>query len=82
MDRQAALDGIQDVVRDVIGDDDIVLGEETTADEIDGWDSIAHVNIVIGVEQRFGLHFKAADLARLRGPGAKIGRLVDLVAAG
>jgi acyl carrier protein len=81
MDRQAALDGIQQVVRDVLGDDDIVITEAMAADEVDGWDSIAHVNIIIGVEQHFGLQLKAADLARLRSPGAKLDALVDLVMA-
>ena len=80
MDRQGALDGIQDVVRDVLGDDDIALSENMAADEVEGWDSMAHVNIVIGIEKRFGLKFAAADLARLRVEGAGIASLVDLVA--
>lgn len=79
MDRQAALDGIQEVVRDVLDDDTLVLREDMAAGEIEGWDSMAHVNIVIGVEQRFGRHFKAADLARLRADGGRLAGLVDLV---
>jgi acyl carrier protein len=80
MDRATALEGIQEVVRDVLGEDDLVIGEDTTAGSIDGWDSMAHVNIIIGVEKRFGLRLKAADLAGLRSEGATVGQIVDLVA--
>ncbi len=81
MDRQTTLDGIRDVVGDVLGDDDIVITEETTAGSLDGWDSMAHVNIVIGIEKRFGLRFSAASLAKLRGEGASVGQIVDLIEA-
>jgi len=79
MDRQAALEEIQDVVRDVLGDDDIVLTEAMAAEEVDGWDSMAHVNIIIAIEKRFGIQLKATDLAQLRVEGAKLSALVDLV---
>jgi acyl carrier protein len=80
MDRQAALDGIQDVVRDVLGDDDLTITEATQAGYIEGWDSMAHVNIVIGIEKRLGVRFGAGDLAKLRGDGATVGQIVDLLA--
>ena len=81
MDRQAALAGISDVVHDVLGDDDLAIAEDTTAGPVDGWDSMAHMNIVIGIEKRFGLRFTAAELASLRTEGATVGQIVDLVAA-
>ena len=81
VDRETALAGIQEVLRDVLGDDDIAVDYATTAETVDGWDSMAHINIVIATEKRFAVHFKAADLAALRGEGATVGRLVDLVVA-
>jgi acyl carrier protein len=79
MDKAEALEGIQDVVRDVLGDDDLVIAEDTAAGSIDGWDSMAHVNIIIAIEKKFGLRFKAADLAGLRTEGATVGQIVDMV---
>jgi acyl carrier protein len=80
MDRKTALDGISDVVRDVLGDDDIEIREDMAAGSLEGWDSMAHINIVIGVEKRFGVAFSTTDLATLRTEGATVGCIVDLVA--
>ena len=44
---------LQDVFRQVFGDDEIVLSDSTTADDIDGWDSMMHINLIIAIEKRF-----------------------------
>ena len=56
----STLADLQDVFRQVFGDDSIVLQESTTADEIDGWDSMMHINLIIAIEKRFqGFEFPA-----------------------
>ena len=54
---------LQDVFREVFGDDEIVLSDSTTADDVDGWDSMMHINLIIGMEKRFGVKFAAAEIA-------------------
>lgn len=46
---------VAEVFQEVLDIDDLVLTRETTADQVDGWDSLAHVRIVIAIEQAFGI---------------------------
>lgn len=75
------LGDLTDVVRDVFGDDDIVLAESTTADDVDGWDSLMHLNLVIAIEKRFGVKFTTAEISDLKEEGQNIGTLLALISA-
>ena len=72
---------LQAVFRRVFDDDELVISDATTALDVDGWDSMAHVNLIIAIEKRFGVDFTGADLATMRGPGQTVGNLVGLIAA-
>ncbi len=64
------------VFRDVFDDDDITLSSATTAEDIAGWDSQAHVNLVVAAETRFGIRFRTAELESLH----NVGDFVQLIA--
>lgn len=66
--------------RAVFDEDDLILTESTSAAEVSGWDSMAHINLVVAVEKRFGVRFTAAELASLAGAGQNVGTLVKLLA--
>ncbi len=68
-----------EVFRDVFGDDDLVLTRETTADDIEGWDSLAHMNLIIAVEAAFGVRFSTAETSILREEGQDVGDFIDLL---
>lgn len=72
---------VQDVFRDVFGDDELVLREEMTADDVDGWDSLMHINLVIALEKRFGIKLATAEISRLKAEGQNVGTLIAMVAA-
>lgn len=63
------LAALTQVFRDVFDDDDIVLSPEMAADDIDGWDSQAHVILIVAAEVRFGIRFLTAELESLRNVG-------------
>ena len=56
---------LTDVFRDVLGNDAIVLRPDTTAADVDGWDSHAHVTLVVATEMRFGIRFRTGELEGL-----------------
>jgi acyl carrier protein len=60
---------LEELFREVFGDDDIILTDETTAHDISGWDSVAHINLMCCIEQRFGVQFTGNELAELRNIG-------------
>jgi acyl carrier protein len=70
---------LQGVLREVFGDDTLEVTETTTAHDVDGWDSLAHVNIVIAVEKRFKVKFAAAEIAALKGEGQNLGSFRQLL---
>ena len=73
------LESLQAVLREVFGDDEMVVTDATTAEEIDGWDSLMHVNIIIAVEKRFGVKFAAAEIAALKSEGQNLGSFCQLL---
>jgi acyl carrier protein len=74
------LSELEDVFRDVFDDDSIVLTETTTAEDIDGWDSLGNLNLIIAIEQRFGVKFATAEISKLKDKGQNVGSLARLVA--
>jgi acyl carrier protein len=70
---------LQDVFRQVFGDDDLAIADSTTADDIDGWDSLMHLNLIIALQKRFGVKFAAAEIAGLKSEGQNVGGLIQLL---
>ena len=63
------------VFHDVFGDDEIVLSPELTAKDVDGWDSLTHVRLMLTVERAFSIRLTASEIGRL----ATVGDLADLI---
>jgi acyl carrier protein len=64
------------IFRDVFDDESITIGEATTASDIMGWDSQAHITLVVATEVRFGIRFRTAELEQLRNVGDFV-RLIE-----
>lgn len=54
---------------DVFDDESIVVTPELTADDVDEWDSLSHIRLVLAIEKKFGLKFSAAEVGRLKNVG-------------
>lgn len=61
---------LQAVFRDVFDDEDLVLRDDMTAADIEGWDSLAHINLMFALESEFGVTFQGDQLAELADIGA------------
>jgi acyl carrier protein len=70
---------LQDVFRDVFRDHSIILNEGMTAEDVDGWDSLTHINLIIAVEKRFGVKFATAEISRLKEDSANVGSLIQVL---
>jgi len=68
---------LQDVFRSVFSDDHLEINDQTTAAEVDGWDSIAHINLVIAIEKHFNVRFAANELAAMQ--KQNVGNLMELL---
>lgn len=69
MTRSDILQRLTKILGQVVGNDQLVLNEKTTADEVTGWDSFNHINLIMGVEMEFGIRFNVAELENLKNVG-------------
>lgn len=63
MEKKEILAKLQDIFRDVLDDEEVVIEYETTADDVDGWDSLSHVQIVDATQKEFGVKFTAYEIS-------------------
>jgi len=57
------------IFRMVFEDDDISIAKKTTASDIDGWDSLSHVNLIVAIENYFSIRFSKKELLSFRNVG-------------
>ncbi|MBD0780018.1 acyl carrier protein [Maribacter sp. ANRC-HE7] len=62
MTRNEILAGINEIFIDTMDDKDIVLKETTQAADIEEWDSIIHILLVVAIEKRFDIHFASNEI--------------------
>ena len=68
---------LNEVFQNVFDDEDIVVDRETTADDIEDWDSLEHINLVSAVEKTFGVKFTMAQVVGMK----NVGEMVDVILA-
>lgn len=64
------------IFRDLFDDDSLELRPETTADDIEDWDSVTHIELLVEIERAFGIRFNTGEVAGLE----NVGEVVDLIA--
>jgi acyl carrier protein len=69
------LEELNPIFRQVFDDDAIELARVTTADDIDAWDSLTHMNLVMALELQFRIKFALGELQSLK----NVGDMLDLI---
>lgn len=70
------------VFRDVFEDDEITLSPETTAEDIEDWDSLTNIQLLIAIEKAFsGLEFSTGEVANLQNVGDLVSAITKRVTA-
>ena len=69
MERSEIYERLTKIIGQVLGDDAIVLTPTTSAEDVPGWDSFNHINIIVGAEAEFGVKFNASELEQLKNVG-------------
>ena len=77
MDQAAILAEVAEAIRQTFRRPNAVISRETTALDIDGWDSLSHTGLMLDLEERFGMQFPPERMFDL----ADVGELVDLIQA-
>jgi acyl carrier protein len=77
MESNAIYQQLTRVFAEVFDDDAIVLTPTTTAEDVDGWDSLNHIRLIVSAEKAFQIKFSTPEIAKLK----NVGELVALIAS-
>ena len=75
MDRDEVYETLNEVFRDVFDDPSITVEDSTTSEDVEGWDSLEHINLIAAVEQEFGVKFNMGQVVSMK----NVGEMVDII---
>lgn len=75
MDKNEILVKLQEIFQDVLDNEDIKLTPEVTADDIEEWDSLAHVQLVVAMEKKFQVKFSSKEIISW----ANVGEILECI---
>ncbi len=75
MKKEEIYEALNEVFQEVFDDDSITVNPETTADDIEDWDSLEHINLVVAIENRFGIKFNMNEVTSMK----NVGEMVDII---
>ena len=75
MTREAIFEKLNEIFRDYFDDASICLQDETTADDIEDWDSLNHITLMAAVEDEFGIRFTMGEVSGME----NVGEMVEII---
>ena len=69
------MDKVNEIFRDVFDDDSLVIVDSTNSDDIEDWDSLEHISLIISMEKEFDLKFDIKEVNKLE----NVGQMVDMI---
>lgn len=75
MTKEQVLAEVQDILRDLFDDEDMVVAFETVADDIEDWDSLEHINVITSIEKHFNIKFAMNEVIGFK----NVGNMVDII---
>ncbi len=76
MNSEQILESFNEIFRDVLDIEDLMINREMTAADVEEWDSFAHINLIVAIEKQFNVKFTLDELTDVK----NVGETVDLVA--
>lgn len=77
MTREEIYGKLNEVFQDVFDDEDIEVNDSTVASDVDGWDSLEHINLIVAVERCFGIKFTMGETTGLKNVGEMVDKIIE-----
>ncbi len=75
MKKEEIYERLNEVFRDVFDDESIEVNERTTSADIEDWDSLEHINLIVAVENEFGIKFNMKEVTTMK----NVGEMVEII---
>ena len=75
MQQEIIFTRIQEIIRGILKNESIILSNETTSNDVDGWDSLTHMLIIEEIEKQFNVRINFRDLMKI----SNVGELVQTI---
>ena len=72
MDKEAIYEKLNTIFQDVFDDPDITVQAETSAEDIEDWDSLAQISLIVAVEEEFGIKFSVEEATSMKNVGEMV----------
>jgi|ETNmetMinimDraft_2_1059921.scaffolds.fasta_scaffold74990_2 acyl carrier protein len=69
MNKEYVLEKVQDIFRDIFDDETLIIKQETSPNNIEDWDSLAQINLIVAIEKDFDIKFNLEEIQKLRNVG-------------
>jgi len=76
MEKEEVLSTIQEIFRDILDNEEIILSEETTADDVEEWDSLTHIQLIVAIEKKFKIKFNSNEILSWNNIGEMINSVI------
>jgi len=77
MDRQEVFKRLNEIFQDIFDDEELIVTDETCADDVEDWDSLRHITLISAVEKAFGMKFAMKEVLEMENVGAMADILVE-----
>lgn len=75
MDNTEILKAVKEIFIDVLDNPNIILNEESTANDVNDWDSLNHIRLIVAIEKHFKIRFTSQEVSRWKNVGEMIDSL-------
>ena len=76
MNKDQILEEVQEIFREVLDNEEIVLNNATTADDVEEWDSLTHIQLIVAIEKHFKIKFTSKEILSWQ----NVGEMIDCIA--
>lgn len=69
------IEELQEIFRGIFDDEELVISRDTTAEDIEDWDSLTHMQLIAEIEKKFGIKFTTAEIVK----ASDLGEFIDII---
>ena len=77
MNKTELIQRVEAIFKDVLDDDSIVLDETTTANDVEGWDSLTHIQLIVAIEKHYKIKFSSKEILSWKDVGEMLNAILS-----